>query len=211
MTNRFFDDLERQLTAATTDRARRLRRARNRSVATLCTILVALLAAGGGLAAALTGGAGTTANNPAGPGTHTAPARTVQLDPRTGAPPSATGPCAPLYVRGGLDGVVPSSVVVAVLNGTTVPGLARAVATRLTSDHFRIGTVTNAAAQDAAVTHVYYARRSCATAATLVAQAIDLLHLPARPLTIAPQLRTVAGASADVVVLVGSDQKRTTG
>lgn len=203
MSTNFFDDLEQQLVAATTDRTRRLRRARRRSIATLCTILVALLAAGGGIAAALSNSTNNSGSAPAGRSTTPSvapPAATVAV-------PSAVGRCAPVYLRGKRDGVVQSSVVVAVLNGTTVPGLARGVATTLQNTQYKIGTVTNAATQDQAITRVYYAHRDCATAATLVAQSITLARLQAdavvRPTT--PALRTIAGERADVVVVVGSD------
>jgi LytR cell envelope-related transcriptional attenuator len=44
--------------------------------------------------------------------------------------------------------VVPGSVTVAVLNGTTVPGLAKQVGDRVESHGFRLGTVANTADQE---------------------------------------------------------------
>ena len=103
--------------------------------------------------------------------------------------------------------VDPSSIVVAVLNGTTVPGLARGVAMRLENDKYKIGTITNAATQDQATTRVYYGRPACRTAATLIAQAIDLMHLD----QVGPMndgVAVIAGGSADVAVVVGADQNQ---
>jgi len=45
-------------------------------------------------------------------------------------------------------GVVPGNVTVAVLNGTTVPGLAKQVGDRVESHGFRLGTVANTADQE---------------------------------------------------------------
>jgi hypothetical protein len=45
-------------------------------------------------------------------------------------------------------GVVPGNVTVAVLNGTTVPGLAKQVGDRVESQGFRLGTVANTADQE---------------------------------------------------------------
>lgn len=199
--NNFFDDLERQLVTATGDRTRRLRRARTRRVATLCTILVALLATGGGLAVALS----NNATNDSGVGRPAATQPPTATATATATVPSAVGPCARIYRRGRIDSVDPSSMEVAVLNGTTVPGLARGVATRLQNLHFKIGTVTNAATQDRTTTQVYYGRAECIPAATEVASAIGLTSdfaLKAMPTTVA----LLAGRGADVVVVVGSDQ-----
>lgn len=193
----FFDDLERRLVAATVDRPRRLRRARTRRLATLCTVLVAVLAVGGGLAAALSN---TTDNDTGAPAART-PA------PATPAP-TTRGRCGRnTRAANGVRVVDPSSIVVAVLNGTTVPGLARGVAMRLENDKYKIGTVTNAATQDQATTRVYYGRPACRTAATLVAQAIDLMHLD-RVDPMSDGVAVIAGSGADVAVVVGADQNQ---
>jgi hypothetical protein len=179
----FFDDLERQLVAATPHRAGRVRRARARRVAVLSTTLVALLACGAGIAAAVGGGDGDVRH-----GTPVGARPTV-----TTAPPAA-GSRPPL-----------GSFTTAVLNGTAVPGLARGVANRLNAAGAKIGNVTNAARQDEATTQVYYARDDCVPAAGKVAEVIgfkgefSLMKLPR-------ELRVIAGDRADVVVVVGSDQ-----
>ena len=72
---------------------------------------------------------------------------------------------------------------------------------------YKIGTVTNAATQDQATTRVYYGRPACRTAATLIAQAIDLMHLD----QVGPMndgVAVIAGGSADVAVVVGADQNQ---
>jgi LytR cell envelope-related transcriptional attenuator len=180
----FFDDLERQLVAATPDRARRVRRARTRRAAALFTTLVALLACGAAIAAAVDGGNG---------------------DPQRGAP-AATTTTAPAPVPTGPRAADPdpSTVVVAVLNATRVPGLARGVANRLQNAKFKIGNVTNAASQRRTRTVVYFARADCVPAATQVAQTLNLSNTNLRQMTAG--LRAIAGDEADVVVVVGSDQ-----
>ncbi|WP_027005212.1 LytR C-terminal domain-containing protein [Conexibacter woesei] len=201
----FFDDLEHQLVAATTDRPRRLRRARTRRLATLCTVLVALLAVGGGLAAALSNN--STNNDPG------APAARQQHTPATA--PARTTPATGGRVCGrnvnsvnGVRTVDPSTIEIAVLNGTTVPGLARGVANRLQNSRWKIGTVTNAGSQDHSETLVYYSRAACRTAAILVAQAIDLQSITRGTKPMHARVAVIAGPSADVVVVVGSDQNQ---
>jgi hypothetical protein len=176
----FFDDLERQLVAATPHRPQRLRRARARHAAALATVLLALLAGGAGLATALSnGGDGGTGLG--------APAATT-------ARPTVTERTTPSRSR---------PFTVAVLNATAVPGLARGVAIRLQNAGFKIGNVTNAARQDEATTMVHFAPGR-QWAATQVAAAIDLKDVVLRPITRGE--RVVAGEQAAVVVIVGSDQ-----
>jgi hypothetical protein len=174
----FFDALERQLVAATADRTRRLRRARARRLATLSTILVAVLAAGGGLAAAL-----TTSDH-----TNKTPARTtttVNGDRLVPALPE------------------PGTFTTAVLNATTIPGLARGVATRLANTRHKVGTVTNAATQDRATTRVLYVP-GCRSAAEEVARRIDVATNAIEPAD--TDSRMLAGRKAQVIVVVGADQ-----
>jgi hypothetical protein len=179
----FFADLEQQLVAATTERSRRLRRARARRAATLSTILVALIAAGGGIAAAVTS---TSSDDAARPAATTPPAVTT--------PPPTTSTTAP----------DPRTFEVAVLNGTTVPGLGRGVAMRLESTKHKIGVVTNAATQATTTTQIYYATPSCLPAAQEVAVHLNLPASSIHPAT--PGVRTIAGKRAKVIVLAGSDQ-----
>jgi hypothetical protein len=191
MTSNFFDDLERQLVAATTDRPRRLRRARNRTIATLCTAVIAVLAAGGGLAAALSTGGDNTTNNSA-PAAETAPPVATLTSPTTSTSPQRNVPLP-----------APGTFEVAVLNGTTTPGLARGVAMQLQSHRLKIGTVTNAASPDATATIVYAANPNTFAAAVETVQALGRLthHQP----RMAPEsLRALAGQQASVIVVVGS-------
>jgi hypothetical protein len=97
----------------------------------------------------------------------------------------------------------PGSYKVAVLNGTTVPGLARGVANRLQNTKFAIGNVTNAATQDRSATLVEFAPGHRAEA-DAVAKAIDVGRDAIQELS--PGSKTIAGDQATVVVTVGSDQ-----
>jgi hypothetical protein len=97
----------------------------------------------------------------------------------------------------------PGSYTVAVLNGTTVPGLARGVANRLQNTKFKIGNVTNAATQDRSATLVEFAAGHRAEA-DAVAKAIEVGRDAIQPLS--PGSKTIAGDQATVVVTVGSDQ-----
>jgi hypothetical protein len=177
----FFADLERELVTATNERRPRLRRARTRRLATMSTILVAIVAAGGGLAVAVTSSDDTD---------HGAPASSAPVT-------HAVTPVAPAAAR------QPGSYIVSVLNGTTVPGLARGVANRLTGAKQKLGNVTNAATQDRSSTVVEYAPGH-RPEASAVASTIDVAPDAIRPLSAAS--RTVAGDKAAVVVVVGSDQ-----
>ncbi|HWH94721.1 MAG TPA: LytR C-terminal domain-containing protein, partial [Baekduia sp.] len=97
----------------------------------------------------------------------------------------------------------PGSYEVAVLNGTTVPNLARGVANRLQQTKYRIGNVTNAAAQDRSATLVEFAPGHRAEADS-VAKAIDVGSDAIQPLSAGS--KTIAGERAAVVVTVGADQ-----
>jgi hypothetical protein len=187
MTTNFFDDLERQLVAATPQRATRLRRARVRRTAALSTILLALLAGGAGIAAAVGGGTGDGSDDPGAPAGATTTTTT--------AVPLAAKPRATLFRN-----------TVAILNTTQVPGLARGVAIRLQNAKVKIGNVTNAAEQTRASTCVTYVPGH-EDAARRVATLLDLSPSVISPATKAD--RTIAGEEAIVIVLVGSDQNVT--
>jgi hypothetical protein len=176
----FFDDLERQLVEAATERPRRLRRARARHGAALATVLLGLLAGGAGLATALSGEADR-------PGMPAAPATTA-----TGRIPSA--PSLPSAARGGFT--------IAILNGTAVPGLARGVANRLQYAHFEVGNVTNAADQTRAATSILYAPGQRGEARA-VARVLSVAADAVQPVDRAN--RVIAGERASVVVVVGAD------
>ena len=93
---------------------------------------------------------------------------------------------------------------VAVLNATTVPGLARGVANRLQNAGERIGNVTNASDQTRRSTTIEYKAGHRADALR-IARDIDV-----RPEAVSGvrHVRSVlvAGTEADVIVTVGSDQ-----
>ena len=96
-----------------------------------------------------------------------------------------------------------SKTTVAVLNGTTVTGLARSVATRLENGGYGIGAVTDAPNQTAQTTTVGYVAGHVAEARALAS------YIGAhRVAPVAPNDLTTAGASADVVVTVGLDFNR---
>jgi hypothetical protein len=97
----------------------------------------------------------------------------------------------------------PGTYVVAVLNGTAVPNLARGVATRLQNTKYKIGNVTNASDQTHSATLVQYAPGHLAEAQS-VAKAIDVARDAIQQLDSAN--RTIAGSQASVVVIVGADQ-----
>jgi hypothetical protein len=179
----FFADLERQLVDATPRRAQRLRRARLRRTAALSATLLAVLAGGVGIATAISGGDGATS---AGGGPAAAPSAPTSAQTIPGGDPR----------RG--------AHTVAILNGTTVPGLARGVANRLQNARFKIGNVTNAADQTVVRTRVFFARRADMPLAMQAAATVGLRDGTLRPITEA--LRTIAGDQAAVVVVVGSDQ-----
>jgi hypothetical protein len=94
---------------------------------------------------------------------------------------------------------------IAVLNGTTVQGLARAVADKLQKAGYRIGTVTNAADQQRSATQVAYRpgdlRMARDTARTI--------HVGGDAVVPIDQVTAAtAGSQAEVVVTVGADQTR---
>jgi hypothetical protein len=94
---------------------------------------------------------------------------------------------------------------VAVLNGTTVPGLARSVADKLEARGYRIGTVTNAPDQQRSATQVAYQPGSQKVARD-VAKTIDVGSDAVVPID--EVTSATAGTEALVVVTVGSDQSR---
>jgi LytR cell envelope-related transcriptional attenuator len=96
--------------------------------------------------------------------------------------------------------VNPADVTVAVLNGTTIAGLAALVGEEARADGFTIGTVTNAARTDQDKSEVLY-RNGQKNAAGAVARRLGIRSTaPVDPLS-----AELAG-SFDVVVLVGADR-----
>jgi LytR cell envelope-related transcriptional attenuator len=94
----------------------------------------------------------------------------------------------------------PSQVTVAVLNGTTIAGLAAQVGEEANADGFTLGTVTNAARTDQSRTEVLY-REGQKDAAMLVADRLGI-----RAASPVDTLTSELAGSFDVVVLVGSDR-----
>jgi hypothetical protein len=103
---------------------------------------------------------------------------------------------------GGITNVNPSSVTVAVLNGTTIAGLAALVGEEARGEGFTLGTVTNAAQTNQAKSEVLY-RSGQKNAASAVARKLKISTTkPIDPLS-----ADLAG-SFDVVVLVGADRSQ---
>jgi hypothetical protein len=97
--------------------------------------------------------------------------------------------------------VAPSSVTVAVLNGTTVPGLAKQIGDRVESHGFRLGTVANAVDQEQqrAESVVLYAPRH-----QREARAVNKRLGIGQREPIDPASQELAG-DATVVVIAGAD------
>ena len=94
----------------------------------------------------------------------------------------------------------PSDVTVAVLNGTTIAGLASQVGEEATADGFTLGTVTNAARTNQTRSQVLY-RKGQKAAADLVGNRLGI-HSEAAVDALSAEL----AGSFDVVVLVGADR-----
>jgi hypothetical protein len=116
-------------------------------------------------------------------------------DPESGSPAGTTAPATALTraERRATD--------IAVLNGTTQTGLARAVANKIQEDGFTIGGVATNADQSVPTTIVSYTGDN-EKAALAVAKVIGI----DRGSVQAADANTAAAASGDVIVTVGSDQ-----
>jgi hypothetical protein len=140
------------------------------------------------LAFALTGGGG---NTPTASRTAAQPGNTVA------PPPGATAPKQAQTARG--------ETTVAVLNGTTVSGLAQRVADKVVAAGFKKGTVDNATEQNRSATMVQFApnaRRQALSVAKVIGVGSDAIS------QLDQNTRTVAGDDAQVVVTVGADQNQ---
>jgi len=98
--------------------------------------------------------------------------------------------------------VDPADVTVAVLNGTTVPGLAATIGDKIVGEGFQLGTVTNNFDQEKAESVVLYAPGS-EREATAVARRLDISQREA----IDAESQALAG-DATVVVVAGADQNQ---
>jgi LytR cell envelope-related transcriptional attenuator len=115
--------------------------------------------------------------------------------------PPAPAPPPPGQAGGAPGGPVdPSTVTVAVLNGTPVPGLAGQVADSVESAGFQRGTVANATEQASAESVVLHAE-GAQPAAREVAQELGISQT--EPMD---QTSRELAAGAQVVVVVGNDQ-----
>lgn len=105
---------------------------------------------------------------------------------------------------GGSDAppIVPADVTVAVLNGTTVPGLAATVGDRIQGAGFQLGTVTNNFDQERAESVVLYAPGAEREAAD-VGRRLDVSQRE----SIDAESQALAG-DATVVVVAGADQNQ---
>jgi LytR cell envelope-related transcriptional attenuator len=103
---------------------------------------------------------------------------------------------------GGTPAIDPSQVTVAVLNGTTVPGLAATLGDKIAGEGFQLGTVTNNFDQERAESVVLYAP-GAEDEATAVARQLDITQRE----PIDPDSQGLAG-DATVVVVAGADQNQ---
>jgi hypothetical protein len=99
--------------------------------------------------------------------------------------------------------VTPADTTVAVLNGTTITGLAARAADQLQTAGYTIGTKTDAADQAQQTSEVAYGR-GFEAAARKVARIIGVSSSQVVPIDASTRL--VAGNTADVVVTMGADK-----
>lgn len=97
----------------------------------------------------------------------------------------------------------PADTVVTVLNGTTIPGLARTAADTLQKGGYKIGRTTDAADQAQQTSQVAYAT-GFRLVARRVARAMGISSAQVAPID--ASTRVVAGSDADVVVTMGLDK-----
>jgi hypothetical protein len=124
-----------------------------------------------------------------------------------GTPKTSSVPGAGAQSSGGAAGstvVSPVTVTVAVLNGTTVAGLAAKIAKRLTGAGYLKGYVGDAPSKSGAASTVQYALNEL-PAARQVARALGLSSTAVAPLDPATAAVSPTVGDAQVVVSVGSD------
>jgi hypothetical protein len=101
---------------------------------------------------------------------------------------------------GGAGAVRPGDVTVAVLNGTTVPGLAATLSDEVGAAGFNVGTITNFSDQQLAESIVQYSPGHEAEARAVSRR----LHIDQRE-PVNPSSQALAG-DATVIVIAGSDK-----
>jgi hypothetical protein len=127
-----------------------------------------------------------------------------QITPNATTEPAGAGSGAATGGSGaGRRPITRGEVTVAVLNGTTTTGLARAAGNRIQSSGYKLGVVTNAADQQRSATIVSYTPGHRAEALD-VARIIKVGADAVQPIDQSTQV--VAGQEAFVVVTVGADQ-----
>jgi hypothetical protein len=104
--------------------------------------------------------------------------------------------------RQGGGGINPANVTVAVLNGTTVPGLAATLSDEVGAAGFQVGTITNFTDQQLGQSVVQYAPGH-EPEARAVSRRLDINQR--EPVT--PSSQTLAG-DATVIVIAGADKAR---
>jgi hypothetical protein len=120
---------------------------------------------------------------------------------------SAAGPGNGAHRKGGSDGrgrgqvnVDPSHVTVAILNGTTVQGLAAKIGEQVRAGGFTLGTIGNAARIDQGKSQILY-RKGQAAAARAVANRLGI-----QSVGLVDTVNSEIAGSFDAIVLVGSDR-----
>ncbi len=105
--------------------------------------------------------------------------------------------------------VVPSTVTVAVLNGTTTTGLAADVMSKLTAAGYKPGATTNAPEQNLTTTIVGYTQTGFRADALAVAKSLNVAAASVRAVSAADHTAachgTTAGCTATVVVTLGAN------
>jgi hypothetical protein len=104
--------------------------------------------------------------------------------------------------RQGGGGINPANVTVAVLNGTTVPGLAATLSDEVGAAGFQVGTITNFTDQQLEQSVVQYTAGH-EPEARAVSRRLDINQR--EPVT--PSSQTLAG-DATVIVIAGADKAR---
>jgi hypothetical protein len=150
----------------------------------IVAIIAALVVIAGGVALALSAGGDEE------------PPAAEQPRTNTVAPPANTPRDEPATKRG--------DVTVAVLNGTTVDGLAGRVGERIQGSGFDLGTVATNSDQNRSATSIMYAEGGRADALE-VGKVIGVGADAVRPVDSGTQL---LGKNARVVVIVGADQSQ---
>ncbi|MEO8690865.1 MAG: LytR C-terminal domain-containing protein, partial [Solirubrobacteraceae bacterium] len=123
--------------------------------------------------------------------------------PNQAATPTASATQSTTASNGGSGSSSPTraQTTVAVFNGTTINGLASQTADKLASSGYKRGSTGDFTDQQRAASTVFY-RRAARTQARNIARELNISDL--RPMD--AETQALAGARADVAVVVGSDK-----